>query len=410
MATIAENIQTIATATADIKDAILEKGGTITGDITTYGDAIRGIGGGVKVVEPWREVNFVDYDGTVVKSFSAGEFLNLKESDIDAIKPPEHNNLRFLTWNLENLDIQGHVNNFRTLLVGALYTTIDECTHAYIRISSDGERNITINFTQSQANGVIVKWGDGSGETSEKTGAVALTHKYPSVGEYDLSMQVTSGTFQIGRGTAASAFVTGTAVQCAMLREIHIDRRANVSAYAFANCIGLERVAHINQFRPNTFMNCKSLQAIVTVASGIGATVFSGCTALKVAALSYNTTVEGVNLFYGCTNLQYCVVPYDTVVYGYTYNGCPVNSIAIPPTISTINDYAFNLADISYYDFSAHTEVPVLRSYSTSVASFPSYCRFVVPDNLYNAWIAATNWSNIKSNIIKKSDFMAQNA
>lgn len=43
MATIAENIQTIATATADIKDAILEKGGTITGDITTYGDAIRGI-------------------------------------------------------------------------------------------------------------------------------------------------------------------------------------------------------------------------------------------------------------------------------------------------------------------------------------------------------------------------------
>ena len=48
MATVAENLQTIADSTAAIKQAIIDKGGDITGDITTWAEAINGItsGGG----------------------------------------------------------------------------------------------------------------------------------------------------------------------------------------------------------------------------------------------------------------------------------------------------------------------------------------------------------------------------
>lgn len=46
MATIAENLQTIADSTSAIKQAIIDKGGTINGDITTWADAINGISGG----------------------------------------------------------------------------------------------------------------------------------------------------------------------------------------------------------------------------------------------------------------------------------------------------------------------------------------------------------------------------
>ena len=45
MATISENLQTIADSTAAIKQAIIDKGGTI-GDITTWADAISGLSGG----------------------------------------------------------------------------------------------------------------------------------------------------------------------------------------------------------------------------------------------------------------------------------------------------------------------------------------------------------------------------
>lgn len=46
MATISENLQIIADSTAAIKQAIIDKGGTIEGDITTWASAISGIRGG----------------------------------------------------------------------------------------------------------------------------------------------------------------------------------------------------------------------------------------------------------------------------------------------------------------------------------------------------------------------------
>ena len=46
MSTIAEKLQTIADSTAAIKQAIIDKGGEITGDITTWANAINGISGG----------------------------------------------------------------------------------------------------------------------------------------------------------------------------------------------------------------------------------------------------------------------------------------------------------------------------------------------------------------------------
>ena len=46
MATISENLQTIKDSTDAIKQAIIDKGGTISGDITTWANAISGLSGG----------------------------------------------------------------------------------------------------------------------------------------------------------------------------------------------------------------------------------------------------------------------------------------------------------------------------------------------------------------------------
>lgn len=45
MATVAENLQTIKDSIDAIKQSIIDKGGTISGDITTWSDAISGISG-----------------------------------------------------------------------------------------------------------------------------------------------------------------------------------------------------------------------------------------------------------------------------------------------------------------------------------------------------------------------------
>ena len=59
MATISENLQIIADSTAAIKQAIIDKGGDVSGDITTLADAISGISGGGSAEE---EITFT---GTV---------------------------------------------------------------------------------------------------------------------------------------------------------------------------------------------------------------------------------------------------------------------------------------------------------------------------------------------------------
>ena len=46
MATIAENLQILKDSTDAIKQAIIDKGGTIEGDITTWASAISGLSGG----------------------------------------------------------------------------------------------------------------------------------------------------------------------------------------------------------------------------------------------------------------------------------------------------------------------------------------------------------------------------
>lgn len=64
MATISENLQTIKNSTDAIKQAIIDKGGTIEGDITTWADAIGGLSGGGST----SGNNVLEFIGTFSKS------------------------------------------------------------------------------------------------------------------------------------------------------------------------------------------------------------------------------------------------------------------------------------------------------------------------------------------------------
>ena len=58
MATISENLQTIKNSTDAIKQAIIDKGGTIEGDITTWASAISGLSGGGGGSSSEEEITF----------------------------------------------------------------------------------------------------------------------------------------------------------------------------------------------------------------------------------------------------------------------------------------------------------------------------------------------------------------
>lgn len=73
MTTIAENLQTIKDSVKDIKQAITNKGGSISGDITTWASAIDGIqtgGGGSDTTEQVVFNCKIDDEGALVGSLN----------------------------------------------------------------------------------------------------------------------------------------------------------------------------------------------------------------------------------------------------------------------------------------------------------------------------------------------------
>ena len=328
------------TTLTDIADAIREKTGktdTMTplempGEIA----AIQGGGGGGASASP-KEVNFIDYDGTVLYAYTVSEAEALTE-----LPPlPSHAGLICQGWNWSLDDIKALG---RSVVVGAMYITDDGKTRLYITIPSNSmagrppaRSDVPLYIQQTVANGVTIDWGDGSpAETLDGTGVVNTTHHYDEAGGYVITLDPGEGC-ELGLGADSSGYcVMGSTgnnerVYCNMLQKVEIGRgTTSIGTYAFRYCQSLASVTipdGITSIGNNAFQYCQSL-ASVTIPDGttsIGNSAFSYCYGMK----------------------EYHLLP------------------ATPPTLSNMN--AFN--------------------------NIPDGCIIYVPAGSLEAYQTATNWS-----------------
>lgn len=155
----------------DVADAIREKKGT-TEKINpqNFSEEIRGIesGGGV-VSKEYKDVNFFDYDGTILFSYTWEEAEQLTEMPI----PPAnlHKGLLFERWNytLEEMKAQGDYAD-----IGALYMTDNGRT----KLIGDYVGKTTLHLGQSKPHGIIIYWGDGTHDISGEDLDFYISHHY----------------------------------------------------------------------------------------------------------------------------------------------------------------------------------------------------------------------------------------
>ena len=165
------------TSLASVADAIREKGGTSDalvfpeGFVSAISAIQTGGGGGTAPSAKWNDVTFIDYDGTVLYSYSLTEAQALAE--LPAL--PTHDGLVCQGWNW-TLDAIKAFN--RPVTVGAMYITDDGATRLHIRIATVGRMTVPLYIGQTVANGVSIDWGDGStAETLAGTGnKLSLIH------------------------------------------------------------------------------------------------------------------------------------------------------------------------------------------------------------------------------------------
>jgi hypothetical protein len=129
---------------------------------------------------------------------------------------------------------------------------------------------------------------------------------------------------------------------------------------------------------------------------------FLDCRGLLNIRLPDTMTTVSASTFKNCKNLHSIDVPDNVTSFGYNAFAEMgiIYEFKVPKQLSSFTS-AFYSTDVVYFNFSSHTFVPTL-----SLTDF-NFIFIVVPDALYDEWIAATNWSSYASNIVKASEFNA---
>ena len=396
-----------------VADAIRAKAGTT--DLLAWPDgfkaAVEGIqtggGGGSTSDVVMKDVNFYDYDGTLVASYTLAEAQALTTLP----DGPTHDGLTFQGWNWSLEKIHALT---RPMNVGAMYITDDGATRLHIRIATIGRMTVPLYIFQTVANGVTIDWGDGSAEeTLVGTGNVNTTHTYAEPGDYVISLMPNDGcTLSFGANSSSYCVMGATGnngrVYCNMLQEIYIGKNVTyISNYAFQYCYSLASITipdGVTDIREYAFQYCYSL-ANITIPDGvtsIGRNAFNGCYSLASITIQDGVTAISSYAFQYCGSLASITIQ-DGVTYirDYAFNGCySLASITIPDSVTSIGRSVFNNCyGIRYYDFSACTDIPTLSS-TNAFNGIPSDCQMLIPAALYDEWSTATNWSTYAGHIV----------
>ena len=185
----------------------------------------------------------------------------------------------------------------------------------------------------------------------------------------------------------------------------------SIGGNAFTNCTGLTNVEipnSVTSIEGYAFEKCTSLKSITIPNSvtSIGKFAFRYC---KMTSFIIPNSVTSISLgmFNDCRNLTSITIPNSvTSIEGYVFQYCTsLTSITIPNSVTSIGSCVFQYCSaLKKVDFSQATAVPTLSN-KNSFASVPTTCKIVVPDSLYDTWVAATNWSALTQTFVKASEY-----
>lgn len=354
---IASAISTKQTQVAACYTACNNKGATMPAaanqNLSHLANTIGTISAGGGIVEA-KDVNFRDYDGTLVASYTATEFASLSALPAN----PSHTGLTAQGWNWTLSDAKTYVAAYGRLEVGQMYITSDGKTRLYIRIYDSARMDVPLYWQQTVANGITIDWGDGSAtETFTGTGSKNTTHSYNAPGNYVILFTVNSGTLELGysgysvMGTTTDSESAHNTAYRNMLQRAEIgDDVARIPVYSFSYCFSLTSVtipSDVTSIGNYAFCNCYSLTHITipnTVTStSVGAGLFQHSYALASASLPKECTVFGNQMFYDCYSLASVtfssgVTTIGTNTFWYCYS---LASVTIPSGVTTLGNRAF---------------------------------------------------------------------
>lgn len=411
-----------------IANAIRSKNGTSdTYKPSEMAAAIEAIESGGGVVEPEeKDVNFYDYDGTRLYSYTLAEAQALTALPT----PPEHEGLTFQEWNwtLEDIKTLDHECD-----IGANYDTFDGATRLYVDIKYPmGTQDFSIELNKSGSGSINIDWGDGSAlESVSPTFNTVYPHKY-DIGQYVITLTTSSPSVfilisrHIINQQSSQRYIT--------LKKIELGsniKPEDVSYPYFDNMYNLETVTvpkHITAFPSGCFSNCLKLKYIV-IPNGtttIAERFVYNC--INLNGISLPKTVSNIvasSIFMSCTNLKtLCIPDACTWIYYDVFNEClNLKKLILPSSMEKVNnrafDYCYSLEVVKFRSQNAYTIPHGAFNWSYSIAEYYFYAttpptlesseslncsyhtKIYVPAGCGEAYKTATNWTTYADKIVE---------
>lgn len=335
-----------------------------------------------------KNVNFYDYEGTLLKSYTTDEWASVTELP----ENPTHEGLTAQGWNwtLEEInqqlvDVGGVVN------VGQMYVTDDGKTRIYIELL-EGR---TSPYLGLQLNGTVeIDWGDGSATdtmTGTSNNIVFKQHIYQSDGDYIIKLNaVDDKPFTISGNNSGSYLLNNDTNVTSKrknylgtIKKIEIGNNCNLSSYGFMDCFGLKYITIPNELVTgwqSLFQGNRSFKFIVIPrnSSSVGTAIFKDCDSLKTVSLPPTTTRITSNSFGADYALESITIPYGVVridenAFQYCEN---LENINIPDTVATWNSYVFSycfalktVSNVKLFGYQQFMQCMMLKS-------------IIIPDNV----------------------------
>ena len=316
-----------------------------------------------------NDVNFYDYDGKILYSYSASEFAQLTALPAN----PSHPGLTSQGWNWNLADAKAQVTAVGVCDIGQMYVTDDGKTRLYCHFEDAVKHfyfGLGVNGT------LLIDWGDGttSTMTGSNRGSVTRTeHTYATGGDYVITITVSSGNFAF-YGTSNYGYLFSKS-----------DVNASNIHYPNLACLKRVELGSDVYFGNYSFCRCSNLETITIpsdMPSSVGTCVFYYCYSLKHITIPTKTSSPITSLtnsmFYYAYSLQSISVPKTITTIGNSllYNACALKRFVMPSTITSVGT---NLLYANYSINKVYISTSLTGIMTTDFYKCYSLCSLVVP-------------------------------
>lgn len=319
------------TELTSIANTIRTKGGTSSqlSFPTQFVSAINAIP--TVPVQQEKDINFYDYDGTLLYSYTTAEWANVTQLPAN----PSHSGLTAQGWNWTKAEIDAQLTAIPNgiINVGQMYITTSGNTEIDIELQ-DGR---TEPYLGLAVNGTIsVDWGDGSTATTmtgtDLTTKIKEKHVYSSGGKYTISISAVTGSYSIYETSVSFLIDSGSQISGQMYTYLKAIKNVRLG-----NNVSLGEYAFYNQYNLSTITLPNGLTEIPRYA-------FNYCSALEALIIPHGVTNIGSSGIAYCQMLKVLSIPSGVVTLSsYALNGNSLlKTITLPNTITSMDTSALS--------------------------------------------------------------------